>query len=397
MLAVVYAFEKFRPYLVLSKSVVYTDHSDLKYIISKKNSKPSLIRWVLLLQEFDIIIHDKKGTENLAANHLSRLENPHKDVFENKDINENFPLETLDQIIRRCVHGQEAFDISKLVMKDPPRAIMVPISPPRKLKKDQEKDKIRSKPDKNGKRSEDGKLMLIDPEGKDYTYALRFKSETTNNEAEYEALLSGLRIAQEMEIINLAIFVYSLLLVNKIKGIYAANQPAIGEYLQRTKETLRRSVEEKEVLQVETKEEESWMALIHEYLLSCLRPKDSKESRKIIIKAPKAMFNGGQDKNEGYYWPSMHRDVARRIQNFKKCKDQFTVRKIAEIQAITAGNAWPFIHWGIEAKPLTTVNARHAERFVREYVLFKKKERRLDSLKDKVFEEMEASSTIKLQ
>nr|GEW58379.1 reverse transcriptase domain-containing protein [Tanacetum cinerariifolium] len=98
MLAVVYAFEKFRPYLVLSKSIVYTDHSALKYLLSKQNAKPRLIRWVLLLQEFNIIIHDKKGTENLAADHLSRLENPHKDVFENKDINENFPLETLGKI-----------------------------------------------------------------------------------------------------------------------------------------------------------------------------------------------------------------------------------------------------------------------------------------------------------
>nr|GEV94128.1 reverse transcriptase domain-containing protein [Tanacetum cinerariifolium] len=98
MLVVVYAFEKFRPYLVLSKSIVYTDHSTLKYLLSKQDAKPRLLRWVLLLQEFDITIHDKKGSENLEADHLSRLENPHKNVFENKDINENFPLETFGSI-----------------------------------------------------------------------------------------------------------------------------------------------------------------------------------------------------------------------------------------------------------------------------------------------------------
>ncbi|GKB88107.1 reverse transcriptase domain-containing protein [Tanacetum coccineum] len=72
LLAVVYAFEKFRPYLVLSKSIVYTDHSALKYLFNKQDAKPRLLRWVLLLQEFDIIIRDKKkGAENLAADHLS--------------------------------------------------------------------------------------------------------------------------------------------------------------------------------------------------------------------------------------------------------------------------------------------------------------------------------------
>nr|GEW26149.1 reverse transcriptase domain-containing protein [Tanacetum cinerariifolium] len=128
---------------------------------------------VLVLQEFDITIRDKKRSENLTTDHLSRLENPHKDMFENKDINENFPLETLgsissgstswfvdianfhagnfikkgltsqqkkkffkdvkhyfwddpylfriyaDQIIRRCVHGQEAIDILKACHKGP--------------------------------------------------------------------------------------------------------------------------------------------------------------------------------------------------------------------------------------------------------------------------------------
>nr|GEU85652.1 reverse transcriptase domain-containing protein [Tanacetum cinerariifolium] len=76
----------------------YANHSALKYLLSKQDTKPRLLWWVLLLQEFDIIIRDKKGTKNLAANHLSRLENPHKDVFENIDINENFLLETLGKI-----------------------------------------------------------------------------------------------------------------------------------------------------------------------------------------------------------------------------------------------------------------------------------------------------------
>nr|GEY05940.1 reverse transcriptase domain-containing protein [Tanacetum cinerariifolium] len=159
MLAVVYAFEKFRPYLVLSKSIMYTDHSALKYLLR---------------------------TENLAADHLSRLENPHKDVFKNNDINENFPLETLGKISSRSTPWFEDFEnfhvgnfivkgmssqqkkkffkdvkhyfwddpylfeyvriksfegvcmdkklmlSSKHVMKDPSGAIMVLISPPRK-------------------------------------------------------------------------------------------------------------------------------------------------------------------------------------------------------------------------------------------------------------------------
>nr|GFB24498.1 reverse transcriptase domain-containing protein [Tanacetum cinerariifolium] len=137
------------------------------------DAKPRLLQWVLLLQEFDITILDKKGSDNLVADHLSRLENPHHDVLENKDINENFPLETLgsltshntpwfadiakfhagnfikkgltsqhkkkffkdakyyfwddpylfricaDQIIRRYVHGQEAFEILKACHEGP--------------------------------------------------------------------------------------------------------------------------------------------------------------------------------------------------------------------------------------------------------------------------------------
>nr|GEW15036.1 reverse transcriptase domain-containing protein [Tanacetum cinerariifolium] len=101
ILAVVYAFEKFWSYLILNKSIVYTGHSALKYLFSKKYSKARLLRWVLLLQEFTITVVGTKGAENLAADHLSRLENPHQNVLDPKEINKSFPLETLNLISSR--------------------------------------------------------------------------------------------------------------------------------------------------------------------------------------------------------------------------------------------------------------------------------------------------------
>nr|GFB21659.1 reverse transcriptase domain-containing protein [Tanacetum cinerariifolium] len=82
MLAVVYAFEKFRSYLIMNKSIVHMDHSALKYLFAKKDANARLLRWVLLLQEFDFKVLDTKGAENLAADHLSRLENPYENVLD---------------------------------------------------------------------------------------------------------------------------------------------------------------------------------------------------------------------------------------------------------------------------------------------------------------------------
>nr|GEW29425.1 reverse transcriptase domain-containing protein [Tanacetum cinerariifolium] len=178
MLVVVYAFEKFRSYLIINKCIVHTDHSALKYLFAKKDAKARLLRWVLLLQEFNIKVFDTKGAENLAADHLSRLENPYENVLDPKEINETFPLETLsmvtfrgdssapwfayfanyhagnfivkgmlsqqknkffkdvkhyfwydpflfkicaDQVIRRCVHGKEALDILEACHNGPTR------------------------------------------------------------------------------------------------------------------------------------------------------------------------------------------------------------------------------------------------------------------------------------
>nr|GEY04120.1 DNA-directed DNA polymerase [Tanacetum cinerariifolium] len=166
LLAVVYAFEKFRPYLALSKTIVYMDHSALKYLFVKQDAKPRLLWWIFLLQEFDVIIHDKKGAENLATDHLSRLENPHQSDLEKKEITETFPLETLgmvtfrgdsstswfvdianyhagnfivkgmsidvDQVIRRLFTAKKSLISSRLAIMDPPGDIMVPTTPLKK-------------------------------------------------------------------------------------------------------------------------------------------------------------------------------------------------------------------------------------------------------------------------
>nr|GEX91255.1 hypothetical protein [Tanacetum cinerariifolium] len=157
-------------YLIMNKSIMYTDHSTLKYLFAKKDSKARLFHWVLLLQDFIFKVIDTKGAENLVADHLSRLENQHQNMLDPKEINESFPLETLnlvsshgnsstlwfadfanyhaenfvvkgmssqqknklfndvkhyfwdnpflfkiyvDQVIRRCVQGQESIDILK--------------------------------------------------------------------------------------------------------------------------------------------------------------------------------------------------------------------------------------------------------------------------------------------
>ncbi|VVA40093.1 PREDICTED: LOW QUALITY PROTEIN, partial [Prunus dulcis] len=95
LLAVVFALEKFRSYLVGAKIIVYTDHAALKYLLSKKDAKPRLIRWVLLLQEFDLEIQDKKGSENVVADHLSRLIIPAATEADSLPLSESFPDEQL--------------------------------------------------------------------------------------------------------------------------------------------------------------------------------------------------------------------------------------------------------------------------------------------------------------
>ena len=97
ILAIVFSCEKFRPYILGSHVIVHTDHAAIKYLMSKKEAKPRLIRWLLLLQEFDLEIKDKKGCDNVIADHLSRVEQNETEK-EEAELTENFPDEQLFKV-----------------------------------------------------------------------------------------------------------------------------------------------------------------------------------------------------------------------------------------------------------------------------------------------------------
>ncbi|CAL2240576.1 unnamed protein product [Prunus armeniaca] len=124
LLAVIFALEKFRSYLIGTKVIVFSDHAAFRYLFQKKDAKPRLIRWTLLLQEFDLVIRDKKGSENVVADHLSRLVQGSNEEEDMLPLRESFPDEQLFTLEAKDPWYAEIinYKASKLIPEDLTRA-----------------------------------------------------------------------------------------------------------------------------------------------------------------------------------------------------------------------------------------------------------------------------------
>ncbi|GJU96073.1 reverse transcriptase domain-containing protein [Tanacetum coccineum] len=226
-------------------------------------------------------------------------------------------------------------------------------------------------------------LILIDPDRKEITYALRFKFPESNNEAEYEALIAGLELAVKIEVRHLQVFSDSLLVTNHMKGTYEARDESMKQYLARvlrlqesfesfsitqiphsrnkradalsklasssfahlTKMVLVEVIPcrstEAATINVVTEMEVTWMNPIVDYLKdeahfgSC---EAHAGARTIAQKAARL----------GYYWPTMYQDATQVVSTCRNCQEHAPILRKPQYDMTSIYNPWPFYQWGID-------------------------------------------------
>ncbi|GJR01392.1 reverse transcriptase domain-containing protein [Tanacetum coccineum] len=219
-------------------------------------------------------------------------------------------------------------------------------------------------------------LILTNPEGVEFTYAMRFRFEATNNEAKYEALIAGLRIAEQMGVKNLQANVDSRLVANQVNGSYVAKESGMVQYLEKVKtltsnfkefsikqvprsenkkadalskiastsfahlskqvlmeELNEKSINEKEVLAIVEEEGHTWMTPICEYITKEILPKDKKKARAVRRKASR---------------PTMHTDARKLIRECNDCQVHRPILRNPQQNLTPITSPWPFNKWGID-------------------------------------------------
>ncbi|GJS90865.1 reverse transcriptase domain-containing protein [Tanacetum coccineum] len=235
--------------------------------------------------------------------------------------------------------------------------------------------------------------ILTNLEGVEFTYAMRFRFEATNNKAEYEVLIAGLQIAEQIGVKNLQANVDSRLVANQVNGSYVTKESGMVQYLEKVKtltsnfkefsikqvprsenkkadalskiastsfahlskqvlveELNEKFINEKEVLTIVEEEGHTWMTPICEYLTN-MHP----GPRSVVAKAIRT----------GYYWPTMHTDARKLIRECNDCQGIDIVGPFPKgpgkvkflIVAIDYFTKW------IEAKPVTTITGNQVKKF----------------------------------
>ncbi|GJX28966.1 reverse transcriptase domain-containing protein [Tanacetum coccineum] len=258
-------------------------------------------------------------------------------------------------------------------------------------------------------------LILANPEGVKFTYAMRFRFEATNNEVEYEALIAGIWIAEQMGVKNLQANVDSQLVANQVNGSYVAKESVPRSKNKKTdtlskitstsfahlskqvlvEELNEKSINEKEVLAIVGEEGHTWMTPICEYLIKEILPKDKKKARVVRRKAssmhsdPMSMV--AKAIRTGYYWPTMHIDAQKLIKECNDCQVHRPIPRNPQQNLTPITSPWPFYKWGIdiarpflkgpgkvkflivaidyftkwiEAKPIATITGNQVKKFV---------------------------------
>nr|GEU96640.1 reverse transcriptase domain-containing protein [Tanacetum cinerariifolium] len=243
----------------------------------------------------------------------------------------------------------------------------------------------------------DAGLILTSPEGVEFTYALTFQFTTSNNEAEYEALVAGLRITTRMRVKNAHVSVDSKLVANQVLGTYVAKEDNMVKYLEIVKslvlvEMLKdKSIKEKEVITVIEKDVLTWMTQLVDYLKGGILPGDKMEARKLCLKARQyelmegvlyrpsfltpwlrcvgplqaeyvmreihegsCSMHAGQRSvvakaiRLGYYWPTMHKDAHDMIRKCSDCQIHRPITRYPQQPLTPITAPWPFYKWGID-------------------------------------------------
>ncbi|GJS42699.1 reverse transcriptase domain-containing protein [Tanacetum coccineum] len=225
-------------------------------------------------------------------------------------------------------------------------------------------------------------IILTNPEGVEFTYAMRFRFAATNNEAEYEVLIAGLRIAEQMGVKNLQTNVDSRLVANQVNGSYVAKESGMVQYLEKV-EGLTRNFKDFSIKQVPRSENKKADALGN-------NARRCTEANKIVMHSgPRSVV--AKAIRTGYYWPTMHADARKLIRECNDCQIHRPVPRNPQQNLTPITSPWPFYKWGIdiagpfpkgpgkvkflivaidyftkwiEAKPVATITGNQVKKFV---------------------------------